>query len=94
MNSEKKIEEMKKLRRWILNHNREWEILIGAKKGTRADYDRLIKELETNDFEELQELLFWKILQFQYKSEKWYKRVFWKLYDWLWDIRNTRRQLF
>lgn len=94
MNSEKKIEEMKKLRRWILNHNREWEILIGAKKGTRADYDRLIEELETNDFEELQELLFWKILQFQYKSEKWYKRVFWKLYDWLWDIRNTRRQLF
>ena len=54
MNSEKKIEEMKKLRRWILNHNREWEILIGAKKGTRADYDRLIEELETNDFEELQ----------------------------------------
>lgn len=94
MNSEKKIEETKKLRRWILNHNREWEILIGAKKGTRADYDRLIEELETNDFEELQELLFWKILQFQYKSEKWYKRVFWKLYDWLWDIRNTRRQLF
>ncbi|WP_343247007.1 hypothetical protein [Diplocloster hominis] len=94
MNSEKKIEEMKKLRRWILNHNREWEILIGAKKGTRADYDRLIEELETNDFEELQELLFWKILQFQYKSEKWYKRAFWKLYDWLWDIRNTRRQLF
>ena len=92
MNSNDKAKNLEKLRGWILSHSREWEILIGAQKGTWEDYERLAGELARNNFEELQELLLWKIIDFLYKSEKWYKRAFWKISDWLWYMRKSRKK--